>query len=61
MQQDSSNVLQSGNTGHFSPGTVNVAKNLIIHAAASSQKFLGCSGTLAQAGQQSLGCSKAGP
>lgn len=60
MQQDSRDVLQSGNAGHFSPGTVNVAKNLVIHAAATNQKFLGFAGTLAQAGQQSLQYNKAG-
>lgn len=60
MQQDSRNVLQSGNAGHFSPGTVNVAKNLVIHAAATNQEFLGCAGTSAQVGQQSLQY-KAGP
>lgn len=59
MQQGSRDVLQSGNTGHFSPGTVAVAKNLIIHAAAASQKFLGRAGTSAQAAQQSLGCHRA--
>lgn len=61
MQQDSRNVLQSGSAGHFSPGTVNVAKNLVIHAAATNQEFLGCAGTSAQVGQQSLQYNKAGP
>lgn len=60
MQQDRRNVLQSGNTGHFSPSTVNVAENLDINAAASNQKFLQFAGTSAQAGQQSLGSNKAG-
>lgn len=53
-------MFSSEGTLVTAPQALSIAKNLVIHEAASNQKLLGCAGTSAQAGQQSLGCNKAG-